>query len=82
VSSESEGIIHDGLDLLLPRFLGDVVEVAIGVRVFEVNGGGEDVGFECLKADGHFHGAGGPEKMAEARFGGADRMDPLRKVLE
>lgn len=72
MSSESKGIIHDGLDLLLPGFLGDVVEIAIGVRVFEVNGGGEDVGFECFKADSHFHGAGGPEQMAEAGFGGAD----------
>ena len=57
---------------MLPRFLGDVVEVAIGVRVFEVNGGGEDVGFECFKTDGHFYGAGGSEEMAEAGFGGTD----------
>lgn len=61
------------MNLLLSRLMRNVVEVALGVGIVEVNGGREEMGFDGFEADGHFHGSGGAEKVAEARFGGADR---------
>ncbi len=72
MSTKAERVIDDGIDLHFAGRVGDDVEVALGVGVLVIDGGGHDPGLDGLGADGHFDGAGGTEHVAGGAFGGAD----------
>ena len=64
VPPEAEGVVHDNVCFLLSGFLRDVVQITFWIRIFQIDGGGKKIGFECFEADGHFDRAGGTEKVA------------------
>ncbi|MFM1944048.1 MAG: hypothetical protein RI897_3030 [Verrucomicrobiota bacterium] len=72
MSTEAERVIDDRIDLHFAGGVGDDIEVALGVGVLVIDGGGHDPGLDGLGADGHFDCAGGAEHMAGGAFGGAD----------
>lgn len=64
VPPEAEGVVHDNVCFLLSGFLRDVVQITLWIRIFQIDGGGKEIGFEGLETDGHFDRAGGTEKVA------------------
>ena len=88
MAAEAEGVIGDGVDLHFAGLVGDIVEVALGVGCFIIDGWRHSIGLERLAADGHLHPAGGPQHVAGRPLGGTDgqaagvlaehRLDGLR----
>ncbi len=72
MAAEAEGVGHGVLDVGAAGDVGDVVEVALGVRFVVVDGWGELGVLEGEGGDDEFDAAGGAEGMAEGGFGGAD----------
>src|SRR5438132_13318666 len=72
VAAEAEGVGHGGADGDAAGGVGDVVEIALGVRVLVVDGGGDDAIADRLDAEDGLDGAGGAKEVAGHRLGRAD----------
>ena len=51
---------------------GDVVEVALGIGLVEIDRGRDQIAVDGQGRDDRFHAAAGAEQMAELALGGAD----------
>jgi len=72
VAAEAEGVVQGYADFLLAGDVGDVVEVALGVGVVEIDGGGDQRIADGHGAGGGLYGAGCAQEVAGHRFAGAD----------
>src|SRR3990170_6374843 len=65
---ESEAVLQDDPDIGLPLDVGDVVQVALGVRVFVVDRRVDGAGLERLHAGDRLERARRAERMADHRL--------------
>src|SRR5581483_1092324 len=71
VAAETEGVGNGDLDLGRAGPVGDVIEVALGILVVEVDGGRQHAALDGQHAGGGLHGAGRPQKVGVDRLGRA-----------
>src|SRR4029077_6672238 len=81
VPAEAEGVRKRQLDVELAGALRDVIEVALGIRVLEVDGRGRAPLFDRFHRDDRLDGSGGPQQVAHHRLGRADR-NPVGRLPE
>src|SRR5919201_4087894 len=79
--AEPEGVRHCEPDVHLARLVRDVIEVALGVRMFVVDGGGDDAVADGERADRALQCAGRTQQVPGHRLRGRDR-DLVRPVAE
>ena len=72
MAAEAEGIVEGGLDLHGARGVGHVIQVALGVRHFVIDGGRDDAGLDRLDAGNHFDRARRAQHVAGGALDGAD----------
>ncbi len=58
MTTETERIVHDGFHLQFTGCVRYVVEVALGIGVFEIDGWWHDSAVECQGRGGRFNGTG------------------------
>ena len=73
MAAEAEGVVERDTDFLLPGGVGDVVEVALGVGIVEIDGGRGYRIADGEGADGGLDGAGGTEEVAGHGLTGTDK---------
>lgn len=72
VPAESKGIAQHIAHLGLAGFIRHAIEVALGIGIFEIDGGRDDAVLDRHGAGGEFHTTGGTEQMAGDGFRGTD----------
>src|SRR5258706_14269291 len=72
VAAEAEAVAHGVGEVAVAGLVGDVVEVASFVGVFEVDRGGDEVSVDGQGADDCLDTTGSPEEVAHLALGGAD----------
>ena len=72
LSTEAKCVGQRHLDVLGPRLIGHVIQVAFRVRVIVIDGRVDRSLGDGLHADGGFQRTGGSQGMADHRFSGTD----------
>lgn len=72
MSAETEGIVQNGGNRAFASCLGHVIEVALGIGLVQIDGWGDDAGFDGFQAGDHFDGSGTAEEVTGHGFGGTD----------
>lgn len=78
--AESEGVVEGHFDFGFARFMRDVIEVAVGIGIVQIDRRRHNTIANGEGAGGHFDGAGCSEGMAGHRFGGTDEK-PVSGVI-
>ena len=81
VTTEAEGVVNDGVHRHLARGVRDVIQIALGVGILQIDGRRDDAVFDGENAHGGFHRAGGAEHVAGCALGGT-HDEFLRVVAE
>lgn len=69
LATEAERIIEGDSDLGFTGLVGDVVEVAFGIGIFEIDGWRQDAIAHGQQADDHFRDTGGSDQVSHHAFG-------------
>src|SRR5262245_63402146 len=64
-AAEAEGVVQRDLDVHLAGLIGDVVEIAVGIRRLVVDGRGQQAVMEAEDGGDRLHAAGGAEQRSE-----------------
>src|SRR5215470_15020949 len=71
-AAETERVGEGVLDSGFAGVIGNVVEIALGIRGFLIDGGRKNLVAQGEDANAGFEASGAAEEMAGHRFGGAD----------
>jgi len=72
VATETKRVIYDSVDLGLPRLVGYVIQVALWIGKFKIDGRWNNVLLDGFRANDRFNGAGGAEHVTGSALGGTD----------
>src|SRR4051812_8867340 len=72
MAAEPKGIVHDGVDLHLAGSVRHIIKVALGIRLYEIDGRRNDLVLDGLHANRHLNRPRSAEHMTGCAFGGTD----------
>ena len=72
MAAKTEGVVHDGVHGHFARGVRDVIQIALGVGILQIDGRRDDAVFDGQRARGHFHRARRAKHVAGRAFGGTD----------
>lgn len=69
MSAEAEAVFHGTANPHPPRFVRYVIQIALGIRMIEVDGWRRDLSFQSLNAEHRLNPAGCSQQMSQLTFG-------------
>ena len=72
MAAETERVADGDVDYFLDRFVGDVIQIAIGIRRFVIDRRGHFIGIDSHRRNDRFNRSGGSKQMSRHRFRGTD----------
>ena len=82
VATEAEAVAESDVHFRFARDVWHVVEIALRIRLIEIDGGGHDIFLHGHQAGGDFHSTRGTEKVTCHGLGGTNKQTVFRVGTE